>query len=384
MVNSPSGENSRHNGELSGTHQTPPSPSTSTFSGSQSSQSTQQSTPPSTGRPFDQPKTHSRSSSAPLSPVTEVSSEKHYSTVSALAKFPLSDFIHDPESDSRNTPERAPWKYFGYEIFSKWLATDSAFLIVRRFGALNARILLSMQDEIVQLEQELEDIEVVLSDKTQDRSIKNGSFRSDPYPRRKEIVKDILPKKLAEYHSFINGYTQMLTRQDIHRDDLTAVKRWLGTHKKGIDEEEAVFMTKDDDLIGLKPKSRSCFRYILEYTFLRIPGVRNLFTRNPMDEEVILKNDKLENKKTRWQDDKKVEGLSSWLVALIGLGMLLGPLWILASVNEPKRRLGIITAFIALFFGLVKVATRARIFDALAAAAAYSAVLMVFLQAIAI
>jgi preprotein translocase subunit SecD len=61
-----------------------------------------------------------------------------------------------------------------------------------------------------------------------------------------------------------------------------------------------------------------------------------------------------------------------------------GPLWILAEVSNPMHRLGIITGFIALFFVLVKVATRARIFDALAAAAAYSAVLMVFLQAIAI
>jgi preprotein translocase subunit SecD len=47
--------------------------------------------------------------------------------------------------------------------------------------------------------------------------------------------------------------------------------------------------------------------------------------------------------------------------------------------SSPKVKLGIITGFIALFFVLVAVATTARLFDALAAAAAYSAVLMVFL-----
>jgi hypothetical protein len=60
--------------------------------------------------------------------------------------------------------------------------------------------------------------------------------------------------------------------------------------------------------------------------------------------------------------------------------MLIGPLWILDEVQEPERQLGVITGFIALFFVLVAVATNAKIFESLAAAAAYSAVLMVFLQ----
>jgi len=45
------------------------------------------------------------------------------------------------------------------------MASDSAFLVIRRFGALNARIALSMQDEIVQLEEQLYDIDEALSDR---------------------------------------------------------------------------------------------------------------------------------------------------------------------------------------------------------------------------
>jgi len=44
------------------------------------------------------------------------------------------------------------------------MASDSAFMVVRRFGALNTRIALSLQDEIVQLEQELDDIDKALCD----------------------------------------------------------------------------------------------------------------------------------------------------------------------------------------------------------------------------
>ena len=96
----------------------------------------------------------------------------------------------------------APWKYAGYRIFSKWLASDGAFLMVRRFGALNARIALSMQDEIVQLEEELDDIDEALSKKEIDREMNNGSFRNDPWKDRDDLVKRRIPEALIKYSKF--------------------------------------------------------------------------------------------------------------------------------------------------------------------------------------
>ena len=123
------------------------------------------------------------------------------------------DFVEDPENDTRNTPENAPWKYVGYPLFSRWLARDSALLIVRRFGTLNSRIALSMQDDIVVLEKELDGIERILSDKKYDWRINNGSFRNDPFGpqgRRHKIIKEELPKKLAEYSKL--PYSIIITR----------------------------------------------------------------------------------------------------------------------------------------------------------------------------
>jgi hypothetical protein len=315
---------------------------------------------------------------------------------------PPSSFNEDPENDVRNNPGKAPWKFAGYRIFSRWMATDNAFLIVRRFGNLNARIALSMQDDIVQLEEKLDAIERILSAKNQDWRMNNGSFREDPWDERRYLIKNELPKKLAEYSesrysttntthmltlsdAFINGYSQLLSRPEIHKEDLASVRDWLKSNQDAIDKRERRFIEYEEDLIGIRPKSRSCFRKVLEYSFLlRMPGLRRFFKRTPREYNLIKENSEDKYNYTTWQDDRKVEGCSSTLVAVIGLGMLVGPLWILAEVSNPMHRLGIITGFIALFFVLVKVATRARIFDALAAAAAYSAVLMVFLQAIAI
>jgi hypothetical protein len=194
-------------------------------------------------------------------------------------------------------------------------------------------------------------------------------------------------KSLADIQdAFINGYTQLVNRPAIHKDDLATVKRWmLEQNKKAIHPDEAAFINCDDDLIGIQPKARSWLRNVLEATFvLRIPGVRRFFERKPRDRDLIKEATATLNEKegTRWPNDERVEGFSTLVIALIGLGMLVGPLWWLAYVSGLVHRLSIITGFIAVFFILVEVATDAGVFNALAAAAAYSAVLMVFLQVI--
>lgn len=72
------------------------------------------------------------------------------------------------------------------------------------------------------------------------------------------------------------------------------------------------------------------------------------------------------------------------IMILLGLGMLIGPLWWLNNLADHGAnlapRLGIITGFLVLFVALISVLTIAKAFEVLAATAAYGAVLMVFMQ----
>jgi hypothetical protein len=99
------------------------------------------------------------------------------------------------------TAERknSPWKYEGYRVFSKWIASDEAFFIVRQFGSLNARVILSMQDELVQLEEELDTLDKKVSRKGDPDTIHNGSFRLDGYRRRKVLLTGEITDKLGRY-----------------------------------------------------------------------------------------------------------------------------------------------------------------------------------------
>ena len=44
----------------------------------------------------------------------------------------------------------------GYRTFSKWMASDDDFFVVRKFGSVSARCALLMQDRIQNLSRELE------------------------------------------------------------------------------------------------------------------------------------------------------------------------------------------------------------------------------------
>lgn len=105
------------------------------------------------------------------------------------------------ESVSLREEKEKPWKYIGYKVFSRWVASDPSFFVLRRFGTLNARVALSLQDEIAQLEEKLDYMDKTYGDRnTPDAH--NGTFRNEPFTGdddRQALVKEILPGKLQTY-----------------------------------------------------------------------------------------------------------------------------------------------------------------------------------------
>lgn len=72
----------------------------------------------------------------------------------------LPQVLHMATQDSMrsNLPSdyhKKPWKYAGYRDFSSFVASDNNFFILRRFSTLSARVLLALQDELVELEDQL-------------------------------------------------------------------------------------------------------------------------------------------------------------------------------------------------------------------------------------
>jgi len=80
-----------------------------------------------------------------------------------------------PVSDDEK--KKNPWKHEGYREFSKLMASDDDFFIIRRFQSLNANVILYMQDRIAQIEECLNIIHEKNANDPGDRG--NHSFRRD-------------------------------------------------------------------------------------------------------------------------------------------------------------------------------------------------------------
>lgn len=100
----------------------------------------------------------------------------------------------------------------GYPQFSRWVASDKAWLITRRFSTLNARVILLLQDNIVELEGQLNKLDEAYSrpkEVMQDAdNTHNGSFRLDRESRR-TVILDNLTIALSKYSKWRQWHYEM-------------------------------------------------------------------------------------------------------------------------------------------------------------------------------
>lgn len=97
----------------------------------------------------------------------------------------------DPRPSDADIEDK-PWKYIGYPGYSEFLASDDDLLFFRRFGVLNARVALGMQDEIAHLEAQLRAVDKDFSS-VYGMDINNGSLR-DEMPGRAALLAAIAVK----------------------------------------------------------------------------------------------------------------------------------------------------------------------------------------------
>ena len=96
----------------------------------------------------------------------------------------------------------------GYPAFSKWLASDNDFFVLRRFGTSSARVALYLQDQIVQGEDWLKAEDQQAMEEGQN----SGTFRRDRRRRNDHIVQTLLP--LIERYRMIPVFFSPLPWKD--------------------------------------------------------------------------------------------------------------------------------------------------------------------------
>lgn len=269
--------------------------------------------------------------------------------VSQSAHFDLRDL-------SRQDRERKPWKYVGYRDFCKFVVSDDDFFMLRRFGELSSRVLLALQDELAELEIQLRVHEEALSSKSAP-DVHNGTFRGESSETRYELIREI-NQKLRAYNELVIQHSELRRRPRVASKDRTSLANWFMNHNKAIDEEETLYIQHAKDLFAMVPKTKTALRRLLERSS-RFRLFRLWIKPCPVEDENV-----------HYTSDQRIDTFVNMIIALIGLFMLIVPLWVLAIVTPVFSRLAIITAFVVVFLCFVSFTTVARPFETLGAAAA--------------
>ena len=96
-----------------------------------------------------------------------------------------------------NQEHRAAWKHVGYPGLCEWFVSSDRDLTLRRFEELNVRVILKIQDDIVQRERELKHMDAFTRGLPDDRG-SCGSLRLDADTPRGYLL-DEIAKLLADY-----------------------------------------------------------------------------------------------------------------------------------------------------------------------------------------
>ncbi|KAI1300028.1 hypothetical protein F5Y03DRAFT_364809 [Xylaria venustula] len=290
-----------------------------------------------------------------------------------------------------------PWKYIGYNKFTAYAASDPDFFALRRFDRLHTRSLLTLQDQLCELEERLDQMDNQLSSRDTKliganppriinfrlerdtlspnvpRDVNNGTIRDD-VAERAELVSQVTAK-LQQYDEAVLRYSRMRCLYSASKANVNNIKNWLGNNDGAIMEAETKFINHEDELISFRaPKLNLRYwfeKQIVSYAKFRVFGVK------PHQRSPLSPHDEIT---TYTFSDKAIEIFGSSMVFAAASAMLIAPLWILLSLRTLEQKLGVITLFILLCLGFLSLTALGRPFERLAATAGYSAVLVVFLQ----
>ncbi|KAF9699563.1 hypothetical protein EKO04_002654 [Ascochyta lentis] len=281
-------------------------------------------------------------------------------------------------SIGQDAKRNTAWKYEGYKALSQWMASDDDFFIVRRFGAVNAHVILWMQHQISQKENALAELheQMETSDKANGVEGRNDSFEWDKVnlTERHNLMRD-LAALLLHYNKYVNAYSKIRARPAAEKRQVRNLQSWfLDAHEKDrevIDEKECEFVTHTHDLISINSRERPPLGEWLE-SCQKLQKFKPFRAKHQDGKHVP-------SAATQYYSNAKFERLTKSAIIGGGLVMLLAPVWWLAFVSDINVRLGIITGFLCLFISVMATATN-KPFETVAATAAYAAVLMVFMQ----
>ncbi|KAF1986968.1 hypothetical protein K402DRAFT_331180, partial [Aulographum hederae CBS 113979] len=262
----------------------------------------------------------------------------------------------------------------GYPRLAAFLDSDDNFAVYRRFGYVQARLLLEKQDEMRRLEDRLIDMD------EQDKATNSKRLVTREFEPQRELLQT-LEQRFLEYGKLLRTAQQLMSFHKPAAFDFTSVSNFM-KDKRPVIAEEADWICCKEDLVALRPGR--------EHAWLDA-GIERLLRRTHcrVIEAIFCSKDskeKSEDPSAVYYDRTRIDRLVVCIITFMILVLLVVPIYILyhlvndiASARAYGICIGVLLIFTLAFSAVLSLFTRARRHEILGAAAAYCAVLVVFL-----
>ncbi|KAI0116332.1 hypothetical protein GGR51DRAFT_501039 [Nemania sp. FL0031] len=266
--------------------------------------------------------------------------------------------------------QKQPWKYVGYRRYAEFISSDSDLFIFRRFGTLNARVGLLLQDRISLLEQKLINLDDEYSRRDAE-PINNGTLRDDMEER--EALLNEISYHLDKYNKFLIQQSQLREYVRAPCRDIKNLQTWHTNHQNvAINEDEHRYLEHNQDLIRLRPNDKTPLRNWIDSSLtLRTLSIWKKHSRSVPG---------YETNNISYYSGTSMDVFASAVIIFVGGSLLVTPIWVLQAIEKFQSKLAVITAFILVFLLVLSSAMASKPLEALGVTAAYAAVLMVFIQ----
>ncbi|RVD82603.1 uncharacterized protein DFL_007025 [Arthrobotrys flagrans] len=279
------------------------------------------------------------------------------------------DALQDLEKGPKETLRDIP---LGYSYVAAYADGNEAAPVFRRFGALDARVLYTQQAELEQIEREL----AIIDEDESNENIEdtdNKTWLKDRNPKRKELMAEAA-EKLPRYKENLILYRQMR--------HLPTAKKWqkknfgvMLYNTASICPLEAGFIEKDD-LVSMMKESddvAELSEWVTDFRRRIVPnfGLKQLFKKSK--KSVYDGSDEITIYSQKWMRIVGRTFFGMLVAAVVTSGVIL-----LHFVHVDKWRLIILGLSTLVCAVLTAVFTTAKKSEVFAVAAAYCAVLVVF------
>ncbi|RFU34107.1 hypothetical protein B7463_g2216, partial [Scytalidium lignicola] len=259
----------------------------------------------------------------------------------------------------------------GYPNLAAFLDSDENFMLYRRFGYIQARLLLSKQDQLRALEEDLDKV-----DKDDDDVFLVSRDRDEKAnTKRYQLLQQI--ETIAELLSIAQNLAAMSKPA---ARDYESVKNFFDNKAPVCEEEE--YIRFKEDMITLKPgRENAWLDAAIEKALQKCPytSIQNLFSSPELRDKA--------DKETNLYSKSRIDAVVTCINALVILLLLVVPIYTLWHLSKEiddatttALTIGVLLICTLIFSAVLSLFTKARRHEILAAAAAYCAVLVVFMS----